>query len=120
MPEFFIWYVFDTLARALVNLSWGESLPLDYTLPKDWLGMSNEQLRLHGKSKAWYTIINTDIKPDNVVLADPGARYPYPTPKMIDFGLVHKAEHPQPHDAMHDFSKHSNPLGTSGFEPPVC
>jgi len=37
----------------------------------------------------WIPIVNCDIKPMNVVLADPLAAFPaFNTPKMIDFGIV--------------------------------
>ena len=81
--------------------------------------MRGDEFRLFGKLDDWYSVINTDIKPKNVVLADPDSSYPYPTPKMIDLGLAWRARPPEPHDALFDFESMEKLTGTMGWQPPV-
>lgn len=77
--------------------------------------MDNAAFRSKYKNSTWRSIINTDIKLENVVLCPAINKYPaYPVAKMMDFGLCTRARHPT--EKIKIIEK---PGGTPGFEPPV-
>ena len=77
--------------------------------------MDNAAYREKYKHPDWRSIINTDIKLENVVLCDPTEEYPaYPVAKMTDFGLCARPRKPTM-----KFKFTSRPGGTRGHEPPV-
>lgn len=77
--------------------------------------MDNASFRSKYKNPTWRSIINTDIKLENVVLSQPIERYPaYPVAKMMDFGICVRSQNPK---EKIKFTEKAG--GTAGLEPPV-
>jgi serine/threonine protein kinase len=96
------------MAEAIYALATG--LPLAHNEPSG-PEVPNEKLR---KADGWKTIINLDIKDQNVVLGDPVNGTPaYKSAKMIDFG--HCIDDPSAFTPDIRMT-----MGTDGFMPPVC
>lgn len=125
MPEFYIWLVFDNLVRALQTLQWNHRVEPEWVPSEDeWAEKPDEEYRKWQRSPNWRSVVNVDIKLQNVVLADPIPPNHYPNPVMMDLGMVYDSGPDGPVDGVHEFR--NNPahmgqglLGTEGWRPPV-
>jgi serine/threonine protein kinase len=86
LPEPFLWIVFRELAEALHHMHTGLTVASNQPTDRD-RNKTNNQLP---RKKSWRSVVNTDIKPQNVVLSHARDDYypSYKTPSMIDFGLA--------------------------------
>ncbi|KAF2732094.1 hypothetical protein EJ04DRAFT_344019 [Polyplosphaeria fusca] len=105
VPEPFIWIVFRAMAELIYIMTTGLPPIASDELDLEDRAVQNDELET---MQDWVPMINTDIKPMNVVFSEPTANYPaYPTPKMIDFGNV-----------VLETQGIWGAIGTRGFQPP--
>lgn len=110
VPEPFVWIVFRGLTEALHVLLTGRGIASDLPREADRYKANADVDANNG----WVPIVNSDIKPMNVVLADPIAAFPaFQTPKMIDFGIARNAG-----SLINRAQRHFG-VATVGFRPPV-
>ncbi|KAE8863476.1 hypothetical protein PTNB73_06683 [Pyrenophora teres f. teres] len=84
IPEPYIWLIFRGLLEAVFAMTCGTAISKN--MPSDESGLGLEDRFAPG----WEPFINTDIKPENIVLTrSQDGYYPgYSTAKMIDFGIA--------------------------------
>lgn len=100
MPEAFVWYVFEQLAQACVELE------------------TRTRARPGARAQNDEVIIHQDIKPNNIFVSEPraGGQFPnYPSVRLGDFGRSEITYPTDPH-WRHNFRRE---LHTGGWAPVV-